>query len=228
MPAVAAGCGAGSGWSPKLHDPDLAVAKGAALLAMIESVKIALPVDADGTDGRAGDERAEAVAAQLGVDPASLRALMRKKVTGVVPRAFGVKVLARDDLEADEDGFVVDHLLPANTELPATPEPQRYGTAVHHQPAIAVEVWEQAGAKQSRRMADNLKVGEGTIEDLPPLPRGAPITITFAMDELGTLRVHAVEATTGRDLDIELRIDGLSADELSQAQTAGARYTVSG
>jgi hypothetical protein len=46
------------------------------------------------------------------------------------------------------------------------------------------------------------------------------------MDEMGTLRVHAVETTTGKDLDIELAIGGLSPEDMGQARTAVGKYTV--
>lgn len=41
MPAVAAGLRARFGFEPRLHDPDLAVAKGAALFGLIQSIKVA-------------------------------------------------------------------------------------------------------------------------------------------------------------------------------------------
>jgi hypothetical protein len=47
------------------------------------------------------------------------------------------------------------------------------------------------------------------------------------MDELGTLRVHAVERSTRRDLHIELQIGGLDETEVAEARNAVARYTLS-
>ena len=229
MPAVAEGLRSRFGFTPKLHDPDLAVAKGAALFALIESVKIALPAGAEAGPGGAGPspEDMETAAAQLGVDTDSLRGLIGKKVTAVVPRAFGVKILTTaGDAEADDDGFLIDHLLHANAVLPAAPPTQTYGTVEDGQTGISVEIWEQAGARESRRVLDNEKIGNGTITDLPPLPKGSPVAISFAMDEMGTLRVHAVETTTGKDLDIELAIGGLSPEDMGQARTAVGKYTV--
>jgi molecular chaperone DnaK len=227
MPTVTEGLRSRFGFAPKLHDPDLAVAKGAALFALIESVKIVLPTDADADTAEPSAQAVEAAAAQLGIDADNLKTLMDKKVTAVVPRAFGVKVVATGgDIEADAEGFVIDHLLHANTALPATPPTEKYGTAQDGQTGIIVEIWEQAGPDESPRVSDNEKIGDGKIADLPPLPKGSPIAISFTMDEMGTLRVHAVEASTGKELDIELAIAGLSKDDLDQARTAVAKYTV--
>ncbi|MEV6843098.1 Hsp70 family protein [Actinoplanes sp. NPDC051411] len=225
MPAVQEMLRKRFGFAPKLHDPDQAVAKGAAMFAAIESVKIALP----GTDGETtapSSAQVKEAAAELGLDEASVLSLVGKRVAGVVPRAFGVKVLAEQDPDADPDGFVVDHLLRANDQLPASPPTQSYGTAFEGMVSIVLEIWEQAGSVESRRLSDNAKIGEGRIDHLPPMPKGSPVKITFTMDEMGLLRVHAVEGVTGQEVAMELAIAGLSGDELAEARSAVAQYDV--
>jgi len=219
LPAVAAGLRSRFGFEPRLHDPDLAVAKGAALFALIQTVKTAFP------EGEGGaPETVAKVADQLGIAPEEVRRLSEKKVVTVAPRAFGIKALRPDSL----DDSYVDHLIKANDVLPATPPVQRYVTAHPDQTDIRIEVWEQAGAVASADLADNERIGEGVIRDLPPLPKGSPIDVTFGMTQNGTLRVHAVETTTGGKLDIELLIGGLDSDQVAQARDAVARYSVGG
>ncbi|GAB7038296.1 MULTISPECIES: Hsp70 family protein [Catenuloplanes] len=215
MPAVQEMLRSRFGFAPLLHDPDLAVAKGAALYALIESVRISVP---DRDEARLAD-----AAAKAGVDTETVRAAAVKKVTAVVPRAFGVKVLD----ESSPDGYFVDHLLRANTALPATPPVQTYGTSVANQRAIAIEIWEQAGAVESARLPDNEKIGEGVIDRLPPLPVNSPIEVTFQMDEMGTLRVHAVELRTGQEVAFELNITGLTPEKQQENITTVAKYHVS-
>ncbi|GLW61876.1 molecular chaperone DnaK [Actinomadura rubrobrunea] len=227
MPAVAEGLRERFGFEPKLHDPDLAVAKGAARYAEIEAVKVRLPGDGDGAAASGPEaERVVAEAAeQLGMEPEKVRMLAGRRVTTVVPRAFGVKTV--DFADDGSEVFSVSHVLKANTPLPAEPGPERFATAYENQTEIKVEIWEQAGAVESEDLADNAKIGEGVITGLPPLRKGSPIDITFAMDELGTLKVHAVELQTGKDLNIEVRIQGLSEQQVDQAKQAVARYSVS-
>ena len=224
MPAVAAKLREKPfGFKPKLVDPDLAVAKGAALFAVIESIKLSLD---DGDNGlAASDVAVQQAANQLGISTEKVKELAKKKVTTVVPRAFGVKVLDSDDPSLQKEH--IEHLLAANSPLPAQPPPQRFATVVPNQTQIKVEVWEQAGAKASRELAHNALIGEGLIDGLPPLPAGSPLEITMAMDEMGTLTVKAIELKTKRDLEIVLTIGGLSDAEVEAARNAQTRITVS-
>lgn len=228
MPAVIEGLRKRFGFEPRLHDPDLAVAKGAARFALIEAVKVRLPGEADGaaaTSGAEADRAVEQAADQLGLEPEKVRRLAGRRVTTVVPRAFGVKTV--DVADDGHETFSVSHVLRANTALPAAPEPERFFTAYEDQTGISIEIWEQAGAAESMELADNAKIGEGVITGLPRLRKGSPIDISFAMDELGTLKVHAVELQTKKDLHIEVSIQGLSETQVSQAKEAVARYAVS-
>ncbi|HEX6755874.1 MAG TPA: Hsp70 family protein, partial [Mycobacteriales bacterium] len=224
MPKVGATLRTEFGFEPRLHDADLAVAKGAALFALIESVKVRLPGgDENGDRPAAVSEQAlEAVADQLGLTAEKVRQLAEKNVTTVVPRAFGVKVL--DHADPVREQFVVKHLLPANTPLPAAPDTSQFYTAYQNQTAVQIEIWEQAGAKASEALADNAKIGEGSITGLPPLPQNSPVDVTFRMNDTGLLRVDAQELTTGKKLHIELQIQGLTREQVEEKRAALARY----
>jgi molecular chaperone DnaK (HSP70) len=215
------------GFAPKLHEPDLAVAKGAALYALIESVKVMLP---DGADGAAAatatvsEEAATEVADRLGISAEQVLKLASKKVTTVAPRAFGVKLLA--SVIESGDTFVIHHLIDANRKLPAGPLKETFQTPYENQTGIGIEVYEQAGSKKSADPADNRKIGDGLISDLPPLPKGSPVDVTFWMSDSGVLRVEALEPKTGRKLNIELQIAGLTEQEVARATDLVARVDV--
>ncbi|WP_430786427.1 Hsp70 family protein [Actinoplanes sp. G11-F43] len=221
MPAVAAGLRQRFGFEPRLHEPESAVAKGAAQFALIESVKIALPAEEDG-----GATQLSTVADQLGISTEQVATLAAKRVTSVVPRAFGVEVQSPGHAEADADGIVVDHILKANDPLPATPPVRQYYTAQPNQTRIELSVCEQAGEVESARPDANRTIGSGLISGLPPLPKGSPIDVLFEMGETGALRVRAVELTTGKDVVVELQVDGLSEAEVAQARISVAQYQV--
>ena len=215
------------GFAPKLHEPDLAVAKGAALYALIESVKVMLP---DGADGAAAatatvsEEAATEVADRLGISADQVRKLASKKVTTVAPRAFGIKVL--DSVIESGDTFAIHHLIDANRKLPAGPLKEPFQTVFEDQTEIKIEVWEQAGSKMSRDPANNRKIGDGLISDLPPLPKGSPVDVTFWMSDSGVLRVEALEPRTGRKLNMELQIAGLTEQEVARAADLVAKVEV--
>jgi molecular chaperone DnaK len=216
MPVVGRELRARFGFEPRLHDPDLAVAKGAAQFALIESLKVSLPGET------ATEDRINELAVQLGLDSERVGQLVDKTITTVVPRAFGVKVVD----SRNHDRLYVDHLLHANDALPASAQ-QRYFTIEDRQTAIKVEIHEQVGAAASPELEHNASIGEGMISELPPLAKGSPIDVSFAMDELGNLRVHAVELSTSKDVHIELQIGGLDPRQVEEARSAIGKYTVS-
>jgi molecular chaperone DnaK len=226
IPAVAAMLRERFGFEPRMHDPDQAVAKGAALFALIESVKVELPPDAEGgIKPQVSEEKVQDVAHKLGITAEKVRELAGKTVTTVVPRAFGIKVIHRHD--PDPPTFSISHILEANRALPASPDTEQFYTAYPDQVEIEIEIWEQAGAVSSSDLSDNNKIGEGRISGLPPLPRQSPIDVTFRMNETGLLHVEAVELKTGKKLKMELQIQGvLSEARVHEAATAIQRYAV--
>lgn len=234
MPAVAAGLRQRFGFEPRLHEPESAVAKGAAQFALIESVKIALPGldgaestgDGEATTTAPGEGKLSAVADQLGISPEQVATLAAKRVTSVVPRAFGVHVRNPQHPEADENGDIVDHVLKANDPLPANPPVRQYYTSSPAQTGIELPVCEQAGEVESARPDSNRQIGTGVISGLPPLRQGSPVDVYFEMGDTGALRVRAVELSTGKDVLVELQVDGLSKSEVDQARLSVEQITV--
>ena len=191
------------GFDARPHEPELAVAKGAALFALTRTVR-----------SEGGGESVVRVAA-------------------VIPRAFGVKGIdGRDPLAVSDPANarqIVVHLLPANTTLPTDTGPYTFHTAIDNQRMVGVEVWEQAGSVESEDLAENRKVGEGMLRNLPPrLPARTPVEITFFMAETGLLTVHATEPGSGADLRFDLQIGDLDKAGMERARQSVARYRVSG
>jgi molecular chaperone DnaK len=153
-----------------------------------------------------------------------VEALSAKKVTIVVPRAFGVGVVARGT-KPEEGKTEVHHLLLPNTPLPSDRVTEQFFTAVSNQTSIYIGIWEQAGTEVSHLVESNRHIGKGTINRLPPLPKGSAIDITFAMTERGLLEVDAVELTTGQKVHIEVQIGGLDEKSVTKAREAVARLS---
>jgi molecular chaperone DnaK len=230
MPAVAAALTQQYGWTPRLHDPDLAVAKGAARFALSRAV---WAWEGDETDQPSPEERRERVsllAERTGVDEAALARIAAKQITNVLPKAFGVRLLdtSRANWQADPVGCsYVAHLVHANEPLPSGSRLSAC-TVVPNQTEVEVVVYEQAGTEESRELADNKVVdqGEGLITDLPPLPANAPIDVAMNIDSEGLLEVTAVEPTSGRDLTIRIRVSLLSETEVAEAASAVSMISV--
>jgi molecular chaperone DnaK len=251
MPAVSAALRKEFGWDPKLADPDLAVAKGAALYAAGQTVRY---VEADQGDGQqaAGDnpagearngalpgrgpvteEAVRAVAEQTGLAEDSVRKLAQRTVVNVLPKAIGVKLVdtTKSGWEDDvESAFYVQHLVDAQTQLPFEREPFVARTLVANQSEIEIEIWEQAGASPGREMAANHPLDtSGRIKDLGSfsLPAGSPINMEINVDGEGTVHLRAVEPASNHEATLTVRISILSADQVDEAKRAHAGLTVS-
>jgi molecular chaperone DnaK len=253
MPAVSERLKKEFPWEPRLTDPDLAVAKGAALYAAGQTVRYVESGDGDAQAGSAvseagtgGPGRAalappgpvteaavQEVASRTGLDEEQIRNIAQRRVVNVLPKAVGIKLLdvTKPNWEDDpEAASYIEHVIDAQTQLPFEAETFAASTVVANQPAIAIEIWEQAGAAPSPDLADNHRVDNaGLIEDLErfALPADSPINIEIAVDAEGTVKLHAVEPTSGKELKISVRISVLSEEQVEEAKQIHRGLTVS-
>jgi molecular chaperone DnaK (HSP70) len=228
-PAIARALRERCGLDGRLQDPHLAVAKGAALFALMRKIKVSL---SDGEPGAPMDGQVQEVADQLGMPAEQVEAIARKRVATVVPRAFGIKVVDTDDplwkTDRAKARRYISHLLTANTPLPADTEPETFYTVDDNQSTVLLEVWEQAGSIASEEQEHNTHIGEGMLRDLPPRPAGAPFKVVFHLTETGLLQVHGYEAGSGAEVRFEIQIGGLDEAGTREAATKVAGYDVSG
>ncbi len=219
VPSVAAALKERLGLETRLYEPDLAVAKGAALFAMISRAK----------RGRASTQQ---TADDLGISVGQAEAMISTNVKRVVSRGFGVKGVDPADplaltrpMQARQ---IVVHLLQPDTPLPADSGPYPFATAVDNQRMVEIEVYEQAGLVPSEEVADNTKIGRGRLTGLPAGPKGMQIDVSFVMSETGQLSVHATEPSSGAELRFDLQIGNMDQRAIASAQAGIAKHDVSG
>jgi molecular chaperone DnaK len=219
MPAVRERLRERLGLDARRHEPELSVAKGAALFALVRQAR------------KVPGGRPEEIADQLGITTSEAAAMARRSVTTVVPRGFGVRVVDQNDpVFATNPGkarMYIIHLLPANAPLPTDSGVVAFATGIDNQPMVEIEVWEQKDGTSSDEVSENALVARGRLRALPRLPAQSPINVSFAMNETGKLTVHAEEPSSGNVLDLELQIGGMDEAAVSAAQTAVARHNVS-
>jgi molecular chaperone DnaK (HSP70) len=214
MPAVARRLKNEFGYDAQLTDPDLAVAKGAALYGQKKLLERTVQ---EATDAGVSLTKAVADAAAMhGMTSDEVHAVVEKKIINVVSRGFGVIAL-RDDI--DSAIFLVHQ----NDPVPVSVEETFY-TVSDDQDIIRIRVFEQGGAEESPRPEDNTILVEGEISDLPPgYPRGTEITTRFAMGGDGILTVTAHHAA--RIDPLRLVVD--TGQPMSAAEVADERNAVS-
>ena len=250
MPAVAERLKQEFSWEPRLSDPDLAVAKGAALYAAGQTVRF---VEADderrGRPGRPpvtaapglarsrpGDRGGGAGGGQpdrrrRGAGPRSRPAHGRQRAAQGRRRQAGRHQQAAA-------GKTTPRPRPTSSTS-STPQTQLPCTAAHacraapfstNQPAVEIEIWEQAGEVPERDLAANHRVDDaGLIEGLGryALPAGSPINIDIRVDAEGTVHLRAVEPTSGHDLEMNVRISVLSEEQMDEAIEIHRGLTIS-
>ena len=227
-PAIAQTLKERFGLDARLRDPHLAVAKGAALYALM---KKAQKMAGEGDDSQTTDTAAR-VADQIGTDRETAAIMIGRHVATVVPRAFGVLVVDSNDPLAESNPkqarHYIEHLLTANTPLPANTGPHAFRTASENQREARIEVWEQAGAVASEELEHNTRIGEGMLSDLPERPAKTRFQIDFHMSEMGLLTVHGREPGSGSEVRFEIQIGSLDEAGTQQAKSIADGYVVSG
>ena len=229
MPAVAARLGAELGVPAELHDPDLAVAKGAAIYGRKKSMERLLAADlvtrgqlVDGSPIELADPGDLQAACQrlgdaYGLSAAEVRRTVEVQVLNVCSRGFGILALDR----YGEGGVVF--LVHRNDRLPISVR-RSFGTVYDDQPVVTVRVVEQGGGAESSRPEDGKLIAEASIVDIPPgHPAGSEIEITLRMGFDGILELTALHEGVA-DRPLTVRIETSAA--LSQADVARERAQV--
>jgi molecular chaperone DnaK len=175
------------GVSPRLVEPDLAVAKGAALRA----------------HHLARTPQLTALAQSAGQPPSHRPG----QVSPVAPRAVGI--LVRDSHDPAGERSFVDHLVSANTSLPVAVTEERFGTILDDQESVRIQVYEQAGPALSAEVAHNRLVLDGELTGIGKKRAGSVIRITMRIAIDGRLTVVAHEPKSRRELVLEAFVEGV-------------------
>jgi molecular chaperone DnaK len=221
---------------PEVYDPDEAVAKGAALYALKESLLdqvqdfLAIQVAAPGQSAKPVDmsnvseeEVAKALdhlEKQLGFTlTGPVRELVNTRIVNVLSKSLGV--VARNDQSLD----VVYYLLPRNSEVPLE-RISDFGTDADNQSAVDIRV--MSGERDSPDPLDCQEVGVASLTLPERLPAKSPIRVKFAISKDGRLGVSATDLTGGRSIDVEFQTEAvLSEEEVAERSTALRLMSVS-
>ena len=118
----------------------------------------------------------------------------------VTPLSLGIETM----------GGVFTKIIERNTTVPVK-KSQVFSTAADNQPAVSIVVLQGERA----RAADNHKLGEFNLNDIPPAPRGVPqIEVTFDIDANGIVHVSAKDLGTGKENTVT--ISNLSKDDIEK------------
>jgi molecular chaperone DnaK len=221
---------------PEIYDPDEAVAKGAALYGLKESLHEEVqeilasqdasfapedgPIDLSEVPEEQVAQALDHLEKQLGFTlTGPVRELVSTRIVNVLSKSLGV--IARDDQSHD----VVVYLLPRNSEVPME-RISDFGTDAANQAAVDIRV--MAGERDSTDPTDCQEVGLATLNLPEKLPTRSPIRVKFAINQDGRLNVSAIDLNAGGSIDVEFQTEAvLNADEVEERSTALRLLTVS-
>ena len=210
-----------TGKKPLLVEPDLAVAKGAALAVMIS--KLGGVVNAESSPAVQQQSIAQ-IAAETGIDAGQLAALSEKKVANVLPKSIGIRVV--DHL----NNPYIDYLVNQNDMIPLSePVVREYSTVADGQEEVDLTLYQQASDVPSEDVAlnDIISGSESMLTGIPPLPKGQPIQVKFFVAADGMITVEGTHVPSGRSIESHVRIGVMNEEEISAARTTMMKVSVS-
>jgi molecular chaperone DnaK len=209
MPQVARRLQEEFGLEGEMFEPDLSVAKGAAIFGDLIRKGIVPLEEADREDG----------APAFRPESPSVAADQMITVTDVASQSFGVEILN------PERKLIVDHQIHNQDPLPIE-RSATYQTVDDGQTQVHVKIYQQAGELESEVLEHNKQIADGYLKLPPGLPRGEAVDVTFRLTADGRLKVVARHKT--EILELEVEVDGvMSREEIQAAASYLQRKAVS-
>lgn len=211
--------------TPKIFDPDEAVAKGAAIYGwklslndgLIERLSqksnkpisqiddISQMIESNELSATDFKEAAQDVADKTGYTLPSVERSMLK-VKNVTSKSFGVVAHTPQNTE------IVFNIVLRNTTVPITLKKNFY-TAVSNQKTVLIRIMESETSRVEVPPEHAVEIKTAVLNLPPNLPADLPIEITFTLNEEGRLHITAQETAESRQIDVSVDTASVIAGE---------------
>ncbi len=197
MPQVKRAVDAKYGINSKLTDPDFAVAKGAALYALM---KCSAPVSLSKGDTLGGAKKS------VEEEPV----LPPMKFEYITTKSYALEVLDENEESRCRNMIFKDTKIPESGEVTVT---KTFGTAEANQDSVDLKVYESVFADEYYDIDEEFLLGNAVLELPGNLPAYSPIEVTFTLNNEGILIITGRDPVGGKDISATLQATGVMSQE---------------
>jgi molecular chaperone DnaK len=216
-----------------IFDPDEAVAKGAALYGMqkslqdwVETRAQTIIKDSGGSTEEAATKAQQQAQEELKdivptIGSGNFGSNLSRTIKNVTSKSFGIIAYV------DGGERKVVNLIKKNDSLPSSVT-QQFGTHEADQEVALLEIMENEVSDDALEIGDAVNIGEAHLEMPAGLPAGAPIEVTFILNEDGRLEASALELTGNGQVNTTIHTTSIiTLEEVEEAKERSNALQVS-